>query len=77
VVEQGRLLVDPERHLCTWGTKPVALTVTEFLMLQALASRPGMVKSRNALMDVFYGEEVYVDDRTIDSHINLKRIERL
>ena len=45
------------------------LTVTEFLILQALATRPGVVKSRNALMDAAYDDQVYVDDRTIDSHI--------
>jgi two-component system, OmpR family, response regulator ChvI len=74
VVERGKLRMDPERHLCTWDTKPVTLTVTEFLILQALASRPGVLKSRDALMDVAYGDEVYVDDRTIDSHI--KRLRR-
>jgi two-component system, OmpR family, response regulator ChvI len=65
--------MDPERHSCTWKNEPVILTVTEFLILQALASRPGVVKSRNALMDVAYGEEGYVDDRTIDSHIKRLR----
>jgi two-component system response regulator ChvI len=65
--------IDPERHSCTWKNEPVALTVTEFLMLQALASRPGVVKSRNALMDAAYDDEVYVDERTIDSHIKRLR----
>jgi two-component system response regulator ChvI len=74
LVERGKLRMDPERHLCTWDTKPVTLTVTEFLILQALASRPGMVKSRNALMDVAYSDEVYVDERTIDSHIKRLRM---
>src|SRR5262249_21568829 len=74
VVERGELRMDLERHLCTWDTKPVTLTVTEFLILQALASRPGMVKSRNALMDVAYSDEVYVDERTIDSHIKRLRM---
>jgi hypothetical protein len=61
--------MDPERHTCTWKGQPVTLTVTEFLILQALAQRPGVVKSRNALMDAAYDDQVYVDDRTIDSHI--------
>ena len=74
VLEHGLLRMDPERHTCTWKTKPVALTVTEFLILQALASRPGVVKSRNALMDAAYDDQVYVDERTIDSH--LKRLRR-
>ena len=63
----------PERHTCTWKSLPVALTVTEFLILQALASRPGVVKSRDALMDAAYDEHVYVDDRTIDSHVKRLR----
>jgi two-component system response regulator ChvI len=65
--------MDPERHACTWRGKPVSLTVTEFLILQALAQRPGVVKSRNALMDVAYDDHVYVDDRTVDSHIKRLR----
>jgi two-component system response regulator ChvI len=73
-LDRGELHVDPERHTCTWMGKSVALTVTEFLLLQALASRPGVVKSRNALMDAAYGDDIHVDDRTIDSHI--KRVRR-
>jgi two-component system response regulator ChvI len=73
VLERGLLRMDPERHICTWKTEPVTLTVTEFLILQALASRPGVVKSRNALMDAAYDDQVYVDDRTIDSHIKRLR----
>jgi two-component system response regulator ChvI len=72
-LERGLLRMDPERHACTWKNERVALTVTEFLILQALASRPGVVKSRNALMDVAYDDQVYVDDRTIDSHIKRLR----
>jgi len=73
VLERGLLRIDPERHACSWKNQPVTLTVTEFLILQALASRPGVVKSRNALMDAAYDEQVYVDDRTIDSHIKRLR----
>jgi two-component system, OmpR family, response regulator ChvI len=69
VLERGLLRMDPERHICTWKNVAVTLTVTEFLILQALAARPGVVKSRNALVDVAYDDQVYVDDRTIDSHI--------
>ena len=65
--------MDPTRHLCTWSAKPVELTVTEFLLLKALAQRPGHVKSRDQLMDAAYGENIYVDDRTIDSHIKRLR----
>jgi two-component system response regulator ChvI len=73
VLERGLLRLDPERHSCTWKQQPVGLTVTEFLILLALASRPGVVKSRNALMDAAYDDQVYVDDRTIDSHIKRLR----
>ncbi len=69
----AQLKMDPERHTCTWKGEPVTLTVTEFLILQALAQRPGVVKSRNALMDAAYDDQVYVDDRTIDSHIKRLR----
>ncbi len=73
VIERGPLILDPERHLCTWRDEPVSLTVTEFLILQALASRPGHVKTRDQLMDAAYSDDVYVDDRTIDSHIKRMR----
>ena len=74
IVRQGELLMDPDRHLCSWRGEEVKLTVTEFLILQALALRPGMVKNRDQLMDAAYGESVFLDDRTIDSHI--KRLRR-
>jgi two-component system response regulator ChvI len=70
---RGKLALDPLRHECTWDGKPVRLTVTEFLILQALAQRPGFVKSRDSLMDAAYDDQVYVDDRTIDSHIKRLR----
>ena len=73
VIERGQLKLDPERHTCSWDNRPVTLTVTEFLILQALAQRPGVVKSRDALMDAAYDDQVYVDDRTIDSHIKRLR----
>jgi two-component system, OmpR family, response regulator ChvI len=73
VLERGQLRMDPERHTSTWKNEPVTLTVTEFLILKALATRPGVVKSRNALMDAAYDDQVYVDDRTIDSHIKRLR----
>ncbi|HVO01706.1 MAG TPA: response regulator transcription factor [Candidatus Cybelea sp.] len=72
-VTRGALMMDSTRHLCTWSDKPVDLTVTEFLLLKALAQRPGHVKSRDQLMDSAYGENIYVDDRTIDSHIKRLR----
>jgi two-component system response regulator ChvI len=72
-VSRGELMLDPARHLCTWRGQPVNLTVTEFLILKALAQRPGHVKNRDQLMDAAYGESVYVDDRTIDSHIKRLR----
>ena len=74
VIERGRLAMDPPRHKVLWDSREVVLTVTEFLILEALAQRPGVVKSRNQLLDIAYHDDVYVDDRTIDSHI--KRIRR-
>ena len=70
---RGKLGLDPQRHDCMWDGKPVRLTVTEFLILQCLAQRPGFVKSRDNLMDAAYDDQVYVDDRTIDSHIKRLR----
>ncbi|WP_019960542.1 response regulator transcription factor [Woodsholea maritima] len=72
-VIRGKLTLDPNRHACSWEGHPVRLTVTEFLILQALATRPGYVKSRDNLMDAAYDDQVYVDDRTIDSHIKRVR----
>ena len=74
LMQRGRLVLDPARHMCTWCGGEVNLTVTEFLLLQVLAARPGHVKNRNQLIDAAYGEHIYVDDRTIDSHI--KRLRR-
>ena len=74
LLERGRLVMDPARHKVLWDGKEVSLTVTEFLILEALAQRAGVVKNRNQLLDVAYNDDVYVDDRTIDSHI--KRIRR-
>ncbi len=73
VIKRGELLLDPTRHLCTWKGKQVELTVTEFLLVQALAGRPGHVKNRDQLIDAAYGEHIYVDDRTIDSHVKRLR----
>ncbi len=73
IIERGKLVMDSDRHACTWIGQQVTLTVTEFLILQALALRPGIVKSRDALMDAAYDDQVYVDDRTIDSHIKRLR----
>jgi two-component system response regulator ChvI len=74
VLVRGRLSMDTSRHKVTWGGGDVTLTVTEFLILEALAQRPGVVKTRNQLMDAAYQDDIYVDDRTIDSHI--KRVRR-
>ena len=73
IMVRGELSMDPLRHSVSWKGRDVSLTVTEFLLLQALAQRPGFVKSRDQLMDVAYDDQVYVDDRTIDSHIKRLR----
>ncbi len=74
LIVRGRLSMDPARHQVTWGGDNVSLTVTEFLILEALAQRPGVIKSRNQLMDAAYPDDIFVDDRTVDSHI--KRLRR-
>ena len=73
VIRRGKLLLDPNRHACSWDGNAVRLTVTEFLILESLARRPGYVKSRDQLMDAAYDDQIYVDDRTIDSHIKRLR----
>jgi two-component system response regulator ChvI len=73
-VVRGRLAMDPARHRTTWAGETVTLTVTEFLILETLAQRAGIVRTRNQLMDAAYQDDIYVDDRTIDSHI--KRLRR-
>lgn len=74
IIRRSSLTLDPMRHACLWKGEPVTMTVTEFLIIEALAQRPGFVKSRDSLMDAAYDDQVYVDDRTIDSHI--KRIRK-
>jgi two-component system, OmpR family, response regulator ChvI len=73
LLERGRLVMDPARHKVLWDGRDVTLTVTEFMILEALAQRPGVVKTRNQLLDIAYQDDVYVDDRTIDSHIKRMR----
>lgn len=73
VMKRGQLTLDPNRHACSWSGTPIRLTVTEFLILESLANRPGFVKSRDQLMDAAYDDQIYVDDRTIDSHIKRLR----
>jgi two-component system, OmpR family, response regulator ChvI len=74
IMKRGDLSLDDERHMCTWKNLEVPLTVTEYLLVKSLAMRPGHVKNRDSLMDQAYGETIYVDDRTIDSHV--KRIRK-
>ncbi len=73
IMRRGDLTLDPMRHACKWKDMTVTLTVTEFLILEALAQRPGFVKTRDSLMDAAYDDQIYVDDRTIDSHIKRVR----
>ena len=72
-VVRGSLVLDPIRHLCVWKEKELDLTVTEFLLIESLAQRPGHVKTRDQLINAAYGEHIYVDDRTIDSHVKRLR----
>jgi len=73
IITKGDLTLDDARHLCSWKRTPINLTVTEYLLIKALAIRPGHVKNRDQLIDLAYGEQIYVDDRTIDSHIKRLR----
>jgi two-component system response regulator ChvI len=73
IIARGDLVLDETKHTCLWKGQPVQLTVTEFLLVKALAVRPGMVKNRDQLIDAAYGENIYVDDRTIDSHVKRVR----
>ncbi len=73
LIQRNNLSLDPDRHLCRWKGEEIRLTVTEFLILYSLAQRPGLVKNRDQLIDTAYGETIYVDDRTIDSHIKRMR----
>jgi two-component system response regulator ChvI len=73
MIKRGQLSLDSDRHLCMWKEVEVRLTVTEFLIIHSLAIRPGLVKNRDQLIDIAYGETIYVDDRTIDSHIKRMR----
>ena len=73
MIQRNELSLDPDRHLCLWKGMEVRLTVTEFLILHSLVFRPGLVKNRDQLIDIAYGETIYVDDRTIDSHIKRMR----
>jgi two-component system, OmpR family, response regulator ChvI len=73
IIERGDLRLDPSRHECSWKDEKLKLTVTEFLLLKSLALRPGHIKSRRQLMDAAYGENIHVDDRTIDSHVKRLR----
>ena len=73
VLVRGDLVLDETKHQCSWRGQDIALTVTEFLLVKSLATRPGMVKSRDQLIDGAYGENIFVDDRTIDSHIKRVR----
>ena len=74
VIRHGELLMDPSRHLCSWKDRAVDLTVTEFLVLQSLARHPGHVKTRENLLDQVWGHDIYVEDRSVDSHV--KRIRK-
>lgn len=73
IIVRGELIMDSSRHTTQWKGDDVKLTVTEFLILKDLSQRSGLVKTRDQLMDAAYGETIYVDDRTIDSHIKRLR----
>jgi two-component system, OmpR family, response regulator ChvI len=73
IIKRGKLVMDSERHTCTWDGKPIILTATELLVLQALVQHPGIAKSRDALTDAAHDNRARVDDRSVDSHIKRLR----
>ena len=73
LIARGDMVLDETKHQCLWKSQDIQLTVTEFLLVKTLVLRPGMVKSRDQLIDAAYGDSIYVDDRTIDSHIKRVR----
>ena len=72
-IKKGNLLLDDLKQLCFWKNTVIELTVAEFNLIKSLAKHPGVIKDRNQLMDAMYGDAIYVDDRTIDSHIKRLR----
>ena len=76
IISHGKLKLDPSQLECEWDGKqlPDKLTTTEFLIVQELAKRPGIIKERSQLMDIAYREDTDIEDRTIDSHV--KRIRK-
>jgi len=72
-IKKGHLELDELKQLCFWKNKEIELTVAEFNLIKSLTQYPGVVKDRNQLMDAMYGDTIYVDDRTIDSHIKRLR----
>jgi DNA-binding response OmpR family regulator len=72
-LELGELSLDLARYQARWRSEPLTLTVTEFMLLHALARRPGHVKSRSQLMEECYPHDAYVSERTIDSHVKRLR----
>ena len=73
IVDRGHLRIDKERYTCTWKGRGIVLTLTEFRLLEALIVRLGVVQTRDALRAYAYGDQVYVDERTIDSHMKRLR----
>ena len=72
-LKKGNLELDDLKQLCFWKNEVIELTVAEYNLIKSLAKYPGVVKDRNQLMDAMYGDSIYVDDRTIDSHIKRLR----
>ena len=72
-LKQGNLELDHLRQFCFWKNNVIELTVAEFNLINCLAKHPSVIKDRNQIMDAMYGNSIYVDDRTIDSHIKRLR----
>ncbi len=73
VLTIGDMVIDREKYTVTVGTRPVKLSATEFRLLLYLAERPGKIYGRDHLLDAVWGNDVYVEPRTVDVHIRRLR----
>jgi two-component system phosphate regulon response regulator PhoB len=72
-LEAGVLKLDPGAHRVTVAGRQVTLGPTEFRLLRFLMARPDRVHSRATLLDMVWGDHVYIEERTVDVHIRRLR----
>ncbi len=74
ILRQGELHLDDSRYEALWKGKLLPLTISEYRILRDLCHMPGVVRSREQLMQAAFPQDSYVSDRSVDSHI--KRLRR-